>query len=109
MRALLANTRTCNHSRALPAEHREVISDIARRMGGGMADFIGRDLGQGTEDQADYDLYCHYVAGLVGEGLSRQFAACGLESEGVSQVLREDAQLMCSYLPGAVASQRHWM
>ena len=34
---------------------------------------------QGTHDVTDYDIYCHYVAGLVGEGLSRQFAASGLE------------------------------
>jgi len=27
----------------------------------------------------DYDLYCHYVAGLVGEGLSRLFSASGKE------------------------------
>jgi farnesyl-diphosphate farnesyltransferase len=27
----------------------------------------------------EYDLYCHYVAGLVGEGLSRLFAASGKE------------------------------
>ncbi|KAJ6480984.1 isoprenoid synthase domain-containing protein [Mycena sanguinolenta] len=29
---------------------------------------------------ADYDLYCHYVAGLVGEGLSLLFSASGKES-----------------------------
>lgn len=27
----------------------------------------------------DYDEYCHYVAGLVGLGLSRLFHASGLE------------------------------
>lgn len=31
------------------------------------------------ETVAEYDLYCHYVAGLVGEGLSRLFAASGKE------------------------------
>ena len=29
---------------------------------------------------ADYNLYCHYVAGLVGIGLSELFAASGLEN-----------------------------
>ncbi|GAM21817.1 hypothetical protein SAMD00019534_049920 [Acytostelium subglobosum LB1] len=29
----------------------------------------------------DWDLYCHYVAGLVGIGLSKIFAASGLESQ----------------------------
>ena len=33
-----------------------------------------------TTIPTDYDLYCHYVAGLVGEGLSRLFAGSGLES-----------------------------
>lgn len=28
----------------------------------------------------EYDLYCHYVAGLVGEGLSRLFSETGKES-----------------------------
>eukprot|EP00605_Chrysophyceae_sp_TOSAG23-4_P002612 GSChrysophyteH1.ASY1.ANO1.2884.1 assembled CDS len=28
------------------------------------------DLGQGTVKVSDYDVYCHYVAGLVGEGLN---------------------------------------
>lgn len=43
-------------------------------MGEGMAEFAGRNLLQGTIDIADYNLYCHYVAGLVGEGLTRLFA-----------------------------------
>ena len=43
-----------------------VIADITQRMGNGMADFIEKEV----ETVADYDLYCHYVAGLVGIGLS---------------------------------------
>ncbi len=31
---------------------------------------------------AEYDLYCHYVAGLVGEGLSRFFSV-EIEGENV--------------------------
>lgn len=30
----------------------------------------------------DYDLYCHYVAGLVGVGLSQLFASSGAGQEG---------------------------
>lgn len=45
----------------------DVIADITKRMGNGMADFIEKDE---VETVADYDLYCHYVAGLVGIGLS---------------------------------------
>src|SRR5262249_27863658 len=31
----------------------------------------------GVDTVADYDLYCHYVAGLVGEGLTRLFVESG--------------------------------
>jgi farnesyl-diphosphate farnesyltransferase len=45
----------------------------------GMADFAHRAATSKTTPYlstiAEYDLYCHYVAGLVGEGLSRLFSA----------------------------------
>jgi len=50
-----------------------------------MARFIDRDLRQGTTDAGDYDLYCHYVAGLVGEGLSALFAASGHEDAAIAE------------------------
>lgn len=65
--------------RSLPAAQQEVIADITRKMGNGMADFAGRDLAAGTRDADEFNLYCHYVAGLVGEGLTRQFVAADLE------------------------------
>ena len=37
-------------------------------MGQGMASYVAKDLGQGTVTIEDYNLYCHFVAGLVGEG-----------------------------------------
>lgn len=44
-----------------------------------MADFAHRAATSKTAPYlttiAEYDLYCHYVAGLVGEGLSRLFSA----------------------------------
>ena len=43
----------------------QVIADITHRMGDGMADFIEKEV----LTVQDYDLYCHYVAGLVGIGL----------------------------------------
>lgn len=58
---------------------RQVIADITKRMGAGMADFVSLDLGQGTTSTADYNKYCHFVAGLVGDGLTRLFAATGVE------------------------------
>ncbi len=45
----------------------QVIADITRRMGAGMAKYIQQDV----ETIADYDEYCHFVAGLVGVGLSQ--------------------------------------
>ena len=36
---------------------------------------------------ADYDLYCHYVAGLVGEGLSGLFSSSGKERPWLAQQL----------------------
>jgi farnesyl-diphosphate farnesyltransferase len=36
---------------------------------------------QGTTDVPSYEVYCHSVAGLVGEGLTRCFIARGLETE----------------------------
>ncbi len=63
----------------LPPQQRDVIADITARMGDGMALYIARNLRQGTVDLADYNLYCHFVAGLVGEGLSGIFSAAGYE------------------------------
>ena len=48
-----------------------------------MSEFAGRDLAAGTKNRTEFDLYCHYVAGLVGEGLTRQFVACGLEAKTI--------------------------
>ena len=64
---------------ALPHGHRDVISDITKEMASGMVEFAGRDLAAGSDDTAEYDRYCHFVAGLVGLGLTRQFIASGLE------------------------------
>lgn len=62
-----------------------VIKDITKRMGAGMAEFVSKDLGQGTITLKEYDLYCHYVAGLVGEGLTRMFSESGLEEKQVRE------------------------
>jgi len=66
-----------------------IISDITKKMGAGMAEYVGADLGQGTSTIDDYNKYCHYVAGLVGEGLSRLFAASGKEDSS----LRDELEL----------------
>ena len=55
-----------------------------------MADYAHKAATTGSiylETVAEYDLYCHYVAGLVGEGLSRLFAASGKEEAFLAQQL----------------------
>ena len=66
-----------------------VIQDITRKMGNGMADYCAAaDKGQsGVENINDFDLYCHFVAGLVGEGLSGLFAATRLEKPLIADQL----------------------
>lgn len=50
-------------------------------MGSGMASYIEASSSNNLNmiKWEDYDLYCHFVAGLVGEGLSRLFAESGME------------------------------
>ncbi|KAK9915479.1 hypothetical protein WJX75_009807 [Coccomyxa subellipsoidea] len=62
--------------------YQTVIADITRRMGEGMAEFIEKEV----VTVKDYDLYCHYVAGLVGIGLSQLFASSKLESEEFAEM-----------------------
>ncbi|KAL1309017.1 hypothetical protein HN51_051683 [Arachis hypogaea] len=59
----------------LGRNYQEAIEDITKRMGAGMAKFICKEV----ETIDDYDEYCHYVAGLVGLGLSKLFHASGSE------------------------------
>jgi farnesyl-diphosphate farnesyltransferase len=58
---------------------KETIVDITRQMGKGMAEFAVRDV----KTIADFDLYCHYVAGLVGIGLTRLFLAFSAKSVSI--------------------------
>ena len=56
-------------------------------MGAGMADYAHKAATTGlisVETVADYNLYCHYVAGLVGEGLTRLIAASDKELNWLS-------------------------
>ena len=62
--------------KSLNPSYQRVISDITKRMGNGMADFAEKKV----YSLDDYNLYCHYVAGLVGIGLSGLFSASSLES-----------------------------
>ncbi|GMG24953.1 unnamed protein product [Ambrosiozyma monospora] len=57
----------------LKPQYQDVIKDITHKMGNGMADYINdKEFNlNGVATIKDYDLYCHYVAGLVGEGLTK--------------------------------------
>ncbi|KAJ1724643.1 bifunctional farnesyl-diphosphate farnesyltransferase/squalene synthase [Coemansia erecta] len=67
----------------LPVEFQDIIADITRRMGSGMAKYTRARV----ETLDDYNEYCHYVAGLVGHGLSRLFSESGLEDKSVGENL----------------------
>ena len=72
-------------------EYKVIIKDITDRMGNGMADYAKMaDEGgaQKVETVKDYYKYCHYVAGLVGEGLTRLFVEAKLANPALLE--RED-------------------
>ncbi|KEY68355.1 hypothetical protein S7711_01133 [Stachybotrys chartarum IBT 7711] len=55
----------------------DIIKEMTIKMGNGMADYAENDklIKEGVQTIEEYELYCHYVAGLVGEGLTRLFLA----------------------------------
>lgn len=61
---------------SLNTGYRQVIDNICMQMGAGMQEFMTKKV----NSTADYDQYCHYVAGLVGIGLSGLFSASKHES-----------------------------
>jgi len=65
----------------LKPEYQIIIKDITSKMGNGMAEFLQKKV----DTVEDYNLYCWYVAGLVGEGLSRIFAASKLEDPRLAE------------------------
>ena len=73
------------------SRYQVVIEDICRKMGAGMADFAALATPETPVAEIktieDYDLYCHYVAGLVGEGLSGLFSSSGKERPWLSAQL----------------------
>eukprot|EP01126_Amoeba_proteus_P067434 TRINITY_DN995_c0_g2_i9.p1 TRINITY_DN995_c0_g2~~TRINITY_DN995_c0_g2_i9.p1 ORF type:complete len:278 (-),score=37.96 TRINITY_DN995_c0_g2_i9:763-1596(-) len=74
--------RVINVLGTIKPKYFKVISDIAMKMGNGMADFLHKTV----QTKEDYNLYCWYVAGLVGEGLSRLFVASSLEDKRLEEV-----------------------
>ncbi|KTW27422.1 farnesyl-diphosphate farnesyltransferase [Pneumocystis carinii B80] len=74
----------------LSKENQDIIRSITYEMGNGMADFIknAHFKTQGIQSIRDYNLYCYYVAGLVGEGLNRLFVINKIEHdlEGLTEL-----------------------
>ncbi|GMM34973.1 bifunctional farnesyl-diphosphate farnesyltransferase/squalene synthase [Saccharomycopsis crataegensis] len=70
----------------LKPQYQKVIKDITHKMGNGMADYILDENfnlnGVGTVK--DYDLYCYYVAGLVGEGLTNLIVLAKFSNESLN-------------------------
>jgi farnesyl-diphosphate farnesyltransferase len=64
----------------LQPKYYEIIKDMTMKMGNGMADYVQDEemIKNGVKTIDDYELYCHYVAGLVGEGLTRLFVSSEL-------------------------------
>jgi farnesyl-diphosphate farnesyltransferase len=85
--------RVVNIYRKLDDKYKQTITDITHKMGKGMGDFQDRDMRNGTETIEEYNLYCHYVAGLVGHGLSDLVVQGGFEEKTVSED-RSTANLM---------------
>ena len=71
---------------AINEKYQIVIKDITKRMGNGMADYANNAAHNlyGVDTVEDFDLYCYYVAGLVGEGLTRLFIESGKENPKLS-------------------------
>jgi farnesyl-diphosphate farnesyltransferase len=76
-RNLMKNFYKVNRTyKQLHANYRDVIKNITHEMAKGMVEFLDKSS---MDTTAQYDSYCHYVAGLVGIGLSQIFTLGGLE------------------------------
>lgn len=83
-RTLLAHfQKVISVFRGLKPQYQAPIRDITRRMGEGMAQYATKEGSIRTVES--YNLYCHYVAGLVGHGLSDLFVASGLEDAALAK------------------------
>jgi farnesyl-diphosphate farnesyltransferase len=76
---LMANFNKVNKCyKQLKPKYQVIIKDITSKMAHGMVQFLDK---KGLTTTEEYDLYCYYVAGLVGVGLSQIFAKSGNESK----------------------------
>ncbi|KAK5992513.1 putative squalene synthase [Cladobotryum mycophilum] len=73
--------------KSLKKPYYEIIKDMTIKMGNGMADYAQNDemIKNGVQNIEEYELYCHYVAGLVGEGLTRLMVATELANPKLAE------------------------
>ncbi|KAK0391662.1 hypothetical protein NLU13_1161 [Sarocladium strictum] len=71
----------------LQPKYYEIIKEMCMKMGNGMADYVQDEemIKNGVNTIDDYELYCHYVAGLVGEGLTRLFVSSDLANPKLAE------------------------
>jgi farnesyl-diphosphate farnesyltransferase len=66
--------RVIDITRQFDAEQQEALAMCVEIMAQGMAEFQDRDLSAGLGTLQELDRYCYYVAGVVGEMLTRLFS-----------------------------------
>ena len=66
-----------NVFKTLKKESQDVIQNITKKMSEGMIIFLNTKI----KTKHEYSLYCYYVAGLVGEGLTKLFVINKYESK----------------------------
>lgn len=100
--------------RSLHQHFKDVIRDVTKCMGEGMAEHI-HDVSCNTV--TDYDQYCHYVAGLVGYGLSDIFALSACEDAAFSErthlsnsmgLFLQKTNIIRDYLEDIVEGRTFW-
>lgn len=87
----------------LKPHYQDVLVDISKRMGAGMAQSVLDELKSFERVQTleDFDLYCHYVAGIVGEGLTKLFILAKFSDESVADNNYSKANSMGLFLQKA--------
>lgn len=103
----------------LKKEFRDIIADIASETGNGMADYAKDAVHNkyGIITNKDFDLYCYYVAGLVGLGLNGLFAVSGLESPDIAKenklpkamgLFLQKTNIIRDYLDDDLGGRKYW-
>eukprot|EP00002_Diphylleia_rotans_P006551 TRINITY_DN15910_c0_g1_i1.p1 TRINITY_DN15910_c0_g1~~TRINITY_DN15910_c0_g1_i1.p1 ORF type:complete len:424 (+),score=113.87 TRINITY_DN15910_c0_g1_i1:50-1321(+) len=99
--------------KSLKPQYQKVITEITQRMANGMCEYL--DITIPTLN--DYDKYCHYVAGLVGIGLTQMFACSGLEDANMAKdetlsnsmgLFLQKTNIIRDYLEDALEDRSMW-